>query len=171
MSNIFGSAEQIKNALPNDKTFTFVGGCFDLIHVGHVHLLEYASSLEDLLVVAVLSDSYAKKYKDLLRPVINEKQRLKMVSSIRFVDLAYISEVSPNDLETLKILKPDTIVFEEESKNTKRMKERLENISLASSYTKIRFLPRYNEEKISTSYIIDKIRKSKTSLKDSGRVE
>ena len=67
MKNIFQSATEIKNVLPKGKRFTLVGGCFDLIHVGHIHLLEYAASLEELLVVAVLSDTYARKYKDSLR--------------------------------------------------------------------------------------------------------
>ncbi|HBB65228.1 MAG TPA: hypothetical protein DCZ84_01130 [Candidatus Vogelbacteria bacterium] len=158
MSNIFQSAIEVKNVLPQSKRFTMVGGCFDLIHVGHIHLLEYAASLEDLLVVAVLSDSYARKYKDSLRPIINQKQRAKMVASIRFVDFAYISDISPSNLETLHLLKPDSVVFGEEPSNTEKMEQRMKNIMIASPRTKIRFLPRYNEEEISTSYIINKIR-------------
>ena len=163
MDNIFQSAIEVKRALPYGKSFTLVGGCFDLIHVGHVHLLEYAASLEDSLVVAVLSDSYTRTYKDTLRPVINQKQRLKMVASIRFVDFAYISDVSPNSLETLRLLKPDSVVFDEESRNTEKMQRRIENITFASPHTKVMFLPRYNEEKISTSGIIGKIRAASTS--------
>src|ERR1700733_1507610 len=64
MNNIFQDALGVRQALSHGKRFTLVGGCFDLIHVGHVHLLEYAASLEELLVVAVLSDSYTRMYKD-----------------------------------------------------------------------------------------------------------
>jgi len=84
MDNIFQNALKIKDILPKDKKFTLVGGCFDLIHVGHLHLLKYASSLEELLVVAVLSDAYARNYKNQQQPVINQKQRAEMVTSIRF---------------------------------------------------------------------------------------
>ena len=50
MKNIFQSVFEIKNILPQGKTFTLIGGAFDLIHVGHIHLLKYANTLEDLLV-------------------------------------------------------------------------------------------------------------------------
>jgi cytidyltransferase-like protein len=158
MKNIFQSVAEIKEVLPNEKKVTLVGGCFDLIHVGHIHLLEYACSLEDLLVVAVLSDSYARTYKDVERPVINQKQRAMMVACIKFVDYVYISDISPSSPETLQLLKPESVVFGEEASNTEKMQQRVANIAQFSPSTKIRFLPRYYEEEISTGYIINKIR-------------
>lgn len=158
MNNIFQNLEEIKNALPRGKTFTLVGGCFDLIHVGHVHLLEYAASLEELLVVVVLSDKYVRKYKDSQRPVINQKHRVKMIASMRFVDYVCISDISPSGADVLQLLKPDSVVFDEDSKNTEKMQLRIKNIAGASHNTKVWFLPRYNEEEVSTSSIIDKIR-------------
>jgi cytidyltransferase-like protein len=160
MDKIFKNAMEVKSVLPQGKTLTLVGGCFDLIHVGHLHLLEYAASLEEVLVVAVLSDVYARKYKNPQRPVISQKQRMMMVASIRFVDLVYVSDISPSSPETLRILKPDSVVFGEEPRNAEKMRRRIENITSSSPDTKIHFLPRYDEEEISTSYIIDKIRKS-----------
>lgn len=71
-----------------------VGGAFDLIHIGHLHLLEYAATLEDLLVVAVLSDKYVHNYKNSSRPIINEKHRAIMVAAIKGVDFVYIANVS-----------------------------------------------------------------------------
>lgn len=160
MDKIFKNATEVKSVLSQDKTLTLVGGCFDLIHVGHLHLLEYAASLEEILVVAVLSDVYARKYKNSQRPVINQKQRAMMVASIRFVDFVYVSDISPNSTETLQILRPNSIVFGEEPSNAEKMQQRIKNIANSSPDTKIRFLPRYNEEEISTSCIIDKIRKA-----------
>jgi FAD synthetase len=158
MGNIFQSAIEIKAILPQGKRFTLVGGCFDLVHVGHVHLLEYAASLEEILVVAVLSDVYARKYKDPLKPVINQEQRAMMVASIRFVDFVYVSDISPSSPETLHLLKPNSVVFDEEQSDTERMRQRIENIVNSSPNTRVQFLPRYNEEEVSTSYIINKIR-------------
>ncbi|MEK7163252.1 MAG: adenylyltransferase/cytidyltransferase family protein [Patescibacteria group bacterium] len=158
MKNIFQSATEIKNVLPKGKRFTLVGGCFDLIHVGHIHLLEYAASLEELLVVAVLSDTYARKYKDSLRPIINQKQRARMIASIRFVDFVYISDTSPSSRETLQLLRPDSVVFGEDSNSAEKIEQRMKNIASVSPNTTVRFLPRYDEEEISTSYIINKIR-------------
>lgn len=123
MDNIFLNATEVKNVLPQSKTFTLVGGCFDLIHVGHLHLLEYAASLEEILVVAVLSDAYARSYKNSQRPVIDQSQRARMVASIRCVDLVYISDVSSSSPETLQLLKPNSIVFGEESDTTGKMQK------------------------------------------------
>jgi cytidyltransferase-like protein len=158
MKYIFQNLAEIVAVLPNDKKVTLVGGCFDLIHVGHIHLLEYAASLEDLLVVAVLSDAYARVYKDIERPVIIQKQRAVMVASSRFVDFVYISDVSPSSVETLQLLKPASVVFGDEASDSTKVQQRISNITVASPDTKVHFLPRYTEEEISTSSIIKKIR-------------
>ena len=81
-NNILANIIDIKSFLPSSKTFTLVGGCFDLLHVGHLNFLQYASTLEDLLVVAVLSDKNVSKYKNPERPIINQAQRAKMLASI-----------------------------------------------------------------------------------------
>lgn len=158
MDNLFQDVTEVKAVLPQGKTITLVGGCFDLIHVGHVYLLEYAASLEDMLVVAVLSDAYARSYKDPQRPIISQRQRAKMVASIRFVDFVYISDVSPSSPETLQLLKPNSVVFGEESGNAEKMHRRVQDISSFSPDTKIRFLPRYSEEGVSTGRIIERIK-------------
>jgi len=160
MNRIYHSAIEIKNILPPAKNFTLVGGCFDLIHVGHIHLFEYASSLEELLVVAVLSDNYIRKYKEAGRPIIKEIQRAKMVASIRCVDFVYITDISPNSFETLHLLKPNSIVYGNEQSNTEKTQRRIEVITKSSPNTKTHFLPRYEDEEISTSYIIKKIKDS-----------
>ncbi len=164
MDRIFHSATEIKNILTLGKTFTLIGGCFDLIHAGHIHLFEYASSLEDLLVVAVLSDNYIKKYKESDRPIINERQRAKMVASIRYVDFVYIAETSPNSYETLFLLKPNSVVFGNEKSNTEKIQQRMETITESSPNTKTHLFPRYKAEEISTSYIIKKIIDSRIGL-------
>jgi rfaE bifunctional protein nucleotidyltransferase chain/domain len=158
MKNIFTSLEEIKSLLSQGKKVTLIGGCFDLIHVGHLHLLEYAASIGDLLVVAVLSDTYARSYKDPHRPIINQRQRAMMVASMRCVDFVYISDVSPSSVETLQLLKPASIVFGEDSSNVAKVQQRIANIVRASPSTKVQFLTRYIEEEVSTSSIINKIR-------------
>lgn len=157
MNNIFRNVEGIKNALPRDKKITLVGGCFDLIHIGHVHVFEYAASLEDLLVVAVLSDECVRRYKGPQRPIINQKQRAEMVASIRYVGLVYISDTSPSSPATLELLKPDSVVFCEDQSDGQK-KQRTGNIARYSPNTKIRLLPRYQEEEVSTGRIIAKIK-------------
>ncbi len=159
MKNIITDVVSIKKLLPKNKTFTFIGGGFDLLHVGHLHLLEYASSLEEILVVAVLSDDFIRKNKNPIRPIINQKQRATMLANIKCVDFVYISDVEPNSFETLKLLKPNSVVYSNEKANKQKVKFWTDNIKIISPNTKIHLLPRYNKEKISTSHIVEKIRK------------
>lgn len=154
---IFENARTVKESLPQDKTFTLVGGCFDLLHVGHIHLLEYASTLEELLVVAVLSDENVRGYKKSGRPIINQWQRAVMLASMKVVDFVYVSDINPNGHETLELLKPNSVVFGEET-SAEKINRWTANIAISSPHTKIQLLRRYSEEVVSTTHIIRKIR-------------
>lgn len=158
MKNVPRSAITLKKLLPPEKTFCLVGGAFDLLHVGHLHLFEHAATLEDLLVVAVLSDKYVHGYKNSTRPIINQKQRAAMVAAVRYVDFVYISDTSPSSPHTLSLLKPDSVVFGEDLQNEARFQQRIAQVKLSSPNTKIQILPRYTEEEISTGSIIRKIK-------------
>jgi len=91
------------------KKIVFTNGCFDLIHPGHVDYLEKAKSLGDILVVAINSDSSVKRLKGEKRPILNENDRVKIISSFYFVDYVTIfQEDTPYNL--IKILIPDILV-------------------------------------------------------------
>jgi cytidyltransferase-like protein len=160
MKNVPQSAAALKKILLHGKTFCLVGGAFDLIHVGHLHLLEYAATLEDLLVVAVLSDNYVRGYKNSSRPIINQRQRATMVAALRVVDYVYIARASPNSPRVLALLKPTSVVFGENGRDEVRLQQRIAQVRASSPDTKIQILPRYTKEEISTGRIIKKIRSS-----------
>lgn len=63
-----------------------VGGCFDLIHFGHVHFLKRARALGDYLVVALESDKNVRRLKGKGRPIHSQTKRKIMLESLRFVD-------------------------------------------------------------------------------------
>ena len=63
-----------------------VGGCFDLIHFGHIVFLEEAKKQGDYLVVALESDENVKKYKGENRPIHTQKERAAMLRSLKMVD-------------------------------------------------------------------------------------
>lgn len=65
-------------------------GCFDLIHVGHIHYLQRCRALCDRLVVAVDSDEMVKTAKGPGRPVIGENDRLALINSLGCVDAAFV---------------------------------------------------------------------------------
>ncbi len=63
-----------------------VGGCFDILHFGHIHFLKSAKSLGNYLVVALESDANVKKLKGTQRPIHNQSQRKEALESLNFVD-------------------------------------------------------------------------------------
>lgn len=63
-----------------------VGGCFDLLHFGHVTFLEHAKALGDYLIVALESDENVRRMKGDARPIHTQEQRKAMLASLRSVD-------------------------------------------------------------------------------------
>lgn len=87
----------------------FTNGCFDILHLGHVKLLEEARLLGDALVVGLNSDSSVKKIKGQSRPVRCENERAEILAGLTAVDAVVIFE----ELDPLKLilhLKPDVLV-------------------------------------------------------------
>lgn len=64
----------------------WTNGCFDVIHAGHIALFEYAKSLGTRLVVGLDTDTRVRLSKGATRPIHTLEQRMKVISSIRFVD-------------------------------------------------------------------------------------
>ena len=103
-----------------------VGGCFDILHYGHISFLEKAKSLGDCLIVALESDENVKKLKGPGRPIHNQNQRKKMLESLRFVNkvIALPPMKSDSDYEKLvRKVNPDIIAITQgDTKNTFRVK-------------------------------------------------
>lgn len=80
-------------------------GCFDLIHVGHIRYLQESKKIGDVLVVAVNSDSSIQRLKGRGRPILEEKERVKILSSLAFVDYIVVFN-EPTVKNILLTLKP-----------------------------------------------------------------
>ena len=86
-------AIEIAEALKNQgKKIVLANGVFDLLHKGHIIYLKESKSLGDVLFVAVNSDASVRKIKGEKRPIQDEQERLLIVSSIRWVDYAFLFE-------------------------------------------------------------------------------
>jgi rfaE bifunctional protein nucleotidyltransferase chain/domain len=86
----------------------FTNGCFDVIHVGHIELLQYCASLGEV-AVGLNSDASVRRLKGPSRPFNNVDARAKILESIRYVDSVHIfQEETPYEL--IKHLRPDLIV-------------------------------------------------------------
>ena len=91
------------------KIIGFTNGCFDILHIGHLSLLEEAKRNCDYLIVGLNSDMSVKKLKGKSRPINNLKTRRKILESITFIDEVIIfEEETPEKL--IKELKPDVLI-------------------------------------------------------------
>jgi D-beta-D-heptose 7-phosphate kinase/D-beta-D-heptose 1-phosphate adenosyltransferase len=92
-----------------NKIVVFTNGVFDLLHVGHLSLLEQAKRHGDVLIVGMNTDTSVRKLKGESRPIVPFKDRAKLISSIRFVDYVVgYGEETP--LRVIKELRPDVLV-------------------------------------------------------------
>jgi cytidyltransferase-like protein len=153
------SIEAIRALVPREKRIVLVGGSFDLLHVGHLHVLNFAKQHADVLVVAVLSDTYVRGYKGPGRPVIKEAYRLAMVEALKCVDHAYISGVNSSDPATLRVLEPKLLVFgiEGDKESGQKLEAKVRDIQGSFSEIEIMKLPRFHDKSLSTSAIIQKM--------------
>ena len=91
------------------KKIVFANGCFDIIHRGHIILLQKAKSEGDILVAAINSDASIKKLKGENRPVFCEDERAEIIAAFQMVDFVTVfNEEDPYKI--ISELKPDVLV-------------------------------------------------------------
>ena len=144
--------EKVVTELRNKgKKISFTNGCFDLLHAGHIDSLTQSKSFGDVLIVGVNSDNSVKKNKGPNRPIIQEKFRLMMLSSLECVD--YLVLMDDDTAENLvKIIKPDYYVKGYDYKDIVTPETKIVNsYGGKCEYVKIK-------NNISTSKIIERIK-------------
>jgi len=102
-------AEHIKSWRLQGKRIVFTNGCFDLLHVGHLHILQQAAELGDILVVGLNTDVSIRRLKGEERPLIPEQERACLLAALECVDAVILfSEDTPQNL--IRQIKPDFLV-------------------------------------------------------------
>jgi rfaE bifunctional protein nucleotidyltransferase chain/domain len=91
------------------RRIVFTNGCFDILHVGHVRYLKSARALGGILIVGLNSDKSVKRIKGDKRPIVPERERAEVLSSIRFVDYVVLFD-EPDPYNTIAAVKPDILV-------------------------------------------------------------
>ncbi|MEM2109284.1 MAG: adenylyltransferase/cytidyltransferase family protein [Candidatus Odinarchaeota archaeon] len=132
-----------------------IGGTFDIIHGGHIHLMRKASRFGDLIVV-VARDENVKRIKG-HPPIIPEDQRLAVVEGIRYVKKAVLGNSGTDLLKIVEDIHPDYIILgPDQNFSEEELKNKLQNLGLK---TKIIRIPEYLDkyDLCRTSKIIDKI--------------
>lgn len=95
--------------LYSTKKIVFTNGCFDLLHIGHIHCLLSASNYGDILVVGINSDSSIKRIKGEERPVIPQNERVEILSALECVDYVILYE-EDTPYHIISELQPDVLV-------------------------------------------------------------
>ncbi len=91
------------------KTVVFTNGCYDLLHPGHIRLLESARSLGDILILALNSDASVARLKGPSRPLIPESDRAALALGLEAVDaVTLFDEDTPREL--IAAVLPDILV-------------------------------------------------------------
>ena len=91
------------------KTVVLTNGCYDLLHPGHIRLLEQARSLGDILILALNTDASAARAKGPSRPLIAQDERARMALALAAVDaVTFFDEDTPREL--IATVLPDVLV-------------------------------------------------------------
>lgn len=100
---------RVAEARAHGETIVMTNGCFDLLHVGHVHYLEAARRLGDVLIVAVNDDESVRRLKGPGRPINPLPDRMRMLAALKPVDwVVAFSEDTPAAL--IEAVRPDVLV-------------------------------------------------------------
>jgi D-glycero-beta-D-manno-heptose 1-phosphate adenylyltransferase len=91
------------------KTIATLNGSFDLLHAGHLEIIQQAASQADVLIVALNTDASIQQYKSSLRPIISLEHRLQMMAALEAVSfVTWFEETDPRQI--LARIKPDVHV-------------------------------------------------------------
>jgi D-beta-D-heptose 7-phosphate kinase/D-beta-D-heptose 1-phosphate adenosyltransferase len=115
----------------NKKSTVLVGGCFDVVHIGHVRFLQEAKKLGDILFVFLESDEKVRRLKGENRPLFKQSERAIVLSAISYVDyvitLPFISTDEGYN-ELVLSLKPDIIAVTENDPHLGKKKKQADLI-------------------------------------------
>lgn len=139
------------------QKIVFTNGCFDILHPGHISLLQRAKTLGDRLVVGLNTDRSINRIKGSLRPILAQEDRAAILSALNCVNLVVMfDEDTPINL--LKALRPDILV-----KGGDYTPETVVGADLMLSWGgQVEVLSLFEDK--STSAIVDKIRRTHSEL-------
>ena len=118
-SSPVGSAEKVltrdrlvlraKEWRATGQRLVFTNGCFDLLHVGHITLLEKCRAFGDKLILGINTDASVQRLKGPTRPIVNQDDRARVLAALASTDaITFFDEETPLDL--IRAIQPDVIV-------------------------------------------------------------
>ena len=104
--------EELKHRLAQWRVksdrIVFTNGCFDILHVGHLHTLKESIQLGDKLIVGLNSDASVSRLKGKERPIVNQLDRSEMLAAFEMIDAVIIFEDDTPE-ELIQMIKPDVL--------------------------------------------------------------
>lgn len=91
------------------ERIVFTNGCFDLLHVGHITVLEQARRFGDHLIIGVNSDASVSRLKGPSRPIVRQDERCRVLAALAAADAVVVFD-EPTPLELILALRPDVLV-------------------------------------------------------------
>lgn len=107
--NLHEASQQVKIFKLKNQQVVFTNGCFDILHKGHIHIINEAANYGNKLIVGINSDASIKRLKGNDRPIQDEQSRALIIASLAYVDHVIIFE-EDTPLELIKQLQPDVLV-------------------------------------------------------------
>ena len=133
------------------KRIVFTNGCFDLLHAGHLSLLNGAAKLGDVLVLAINSDASVRRLKGRERPLVPEGERAALLAALTCVDAVTIFD-EDTPLATLQLIKPHVLVKGEDY----RLEDVVGKELVEANGGRVALVPLMAEK--STSALVERIR-------------
>jgi D-glycero-beta-D-manno-heptose 1-phosphate adenylyltransferase len=110
---IYSGPEDFKQTLNiwrfTDQKIVFTNGCFDLLHLGHIHYLSKAADLGNKLIIGLNSDSSTSAIKGPSRPINDQQSRSSLLAALFFVDAVILFD-DPTPFNLIKAIMPDVLV-------------------------------------------------------------
>ncbi|KAK3940389.1 RmlC-like cupin domain-containing protein [Diplogelasinospora grovesii] len=100
---------KLLNFTADGRAIVFTNGCFDLLHAGHVQVLEDAKKLGGILVVGLNSDASASGLKGTRRPIIGQYERAQVLAALSCVDFVVVFD-EPTPEALIRAIRPDVLV-------------------------------------------------------------
>lgn len=134
MNKILNIKQAIKLAddlRKQNKTIVLVGGCFDILHAGHIHFLEKAKEKGDILFLLLEDDETVQKMKGDDRPINNQTDRALILSALYMLDYVVLLPPLPQDIDYDAIIagiKPDIIATTKGDPNRSHKERQAEKV-------------------------------------------
>lgn len=121
-----------------NQTIALCHGVFDIIHEGHIHHLNEAKKIGDILVVSLTSDKFVNKGPG--RPIVDEQNRLAVVAAIEVVDYTVLNDAL-DPIKLIRFLKPNYYIKGEDTHKTKNEDFNLEIEAVIGVGGEIQYIP------------------------------